>query len=111
MLSVDEARRTLDAALRPLATTWVPLSAALGRVLAEPVVADRDFPPTDRSAMDGFAVRSTDLRSPATLKVVAELPAGADPSGIVVSAGEACRIFTGAVAAHRRSQVRTGQNS
>ena len=97
MLSVDEARRTLDAALRPLATTWVPLSAALGRVLAEPVVADRDFPPTDRSAMDGFAVRSTDLRSPATLKVVAELPAGADPSGIVVSVGEACRVFTGAV--------------
>jgi len=97
MFSVDEATRTLDAALKPLARTVVPLSMALGRVLAESVVADRDFPPTDRSAMDGFAVRSADLRLPSTLKVVAELPAGGDPAGIVVSAGEACRIFTGAV--------------
>jgi len=97
MISFDEAIRLLDTALRPLGRESVALEDALGRVLAEEIVADRDFPPTDRSAMDGFAVRSADLPSPGALKVVGEVRAGADPSGHYVAVGETCRVFTGAV--------------
>ena len=61
------------------------------------IVAVRDFPPNDRSAMEGFAVRSADLPSPGTLRVVGEMQAGAAPDGRHVAAGEACRVFTGAV--------------
>jgi molybdopterin molybdotransferase len=96
MIEVREARERLARALRPGAVETVSLGDALGRVLAQAVVADRDFPPTDRSAMDGFAVRSADLPSPGTLNVTAEVAAGADPSGVVVGSGEACRIYTGA---------------
>jgi len=97
MISVDEAVRLLDAALTPLGRETVALKPALGRVLAADVVADRDFPPTDRSAMDGFAVRSADLPSPGTLRVIGEVRAGAGAADIEVGPGEACRVFTGAV--------------
>jgi len=97
MISVDEAIRRLDGVLRSLPPALVSFEDVYGHVLAEKIVADRDFPPTDRSAMDGFAVRSADLPSPGTLKVVGELQAGADPQGREVAAGEACRVFTGAV--------------
>ena len=61
MITLEQALLRLDRAIVPLGQEVVGLDAALGRVLAEEVCADRDFPPTDRSAMDGFAVRSGDL--------------------------------------------------
>ena len=74
----------------------VSLEISLGRVLAEDVRANRDLPPCDVSAMDGFAVRSADLtRSGATLKVIDDLKAGDRPSR-TISAGECARIMTGA---------------
>ena len=105
MIKIDEARRRFEAQLNPLPAETVSLGDALGRVLAARVSADRDFPPTDRSAMDGFAVRSADLPSPGTLSVVSEVAAGADPTGTVVGAGEACRVFTGAVIPHGADAV------
>jgi molybdopterin molybdotransferase len=97
MISVDDAIALLDRALVSLAPESVPIEDALGRVLSAPIVADRDFPPTDRSAMDGFAVRSVDLKAPGSLEISGELPAGADPSACSVGPGQACRVFTGAV--------------
>jgi molybdopterin molybdotransferase len=47
--------------LRPLATERVPLHNAAGRILAEPITADRDSPAIDVSAMDGYSVRLADL--------------------------------------------------
>jgi molybdopterin molybdotransferase len=89
--------RLLQAAA-PLPPTIVPLHEALGLTLAERVVADRDVPPTDRSAMDGFAVRAADCSAPGcTLGVIGELRAGGDPASIVVGAGEAARVYTGSV--------------
>ncbi|MGJ6980507.1 molybdopterin molybdotransferase MoeA [Aestuariimicrobium soli] len=69
----------------------------LGRVLAEPVAAQVAVPPFDNSAMDGFAVRSSDLVADAatSLRVVGDIPAGAT-SWPRVGAGEAARIMTGA---------------
>jgi molybdopterin molybdotransferase len=98
MLEVHEAlTRLLDAAAT-LPPTIVPLQEALGLTLAERVVADRDVPPTDRSAMDGFAVRAADgLEAGRTLRVIGELRAGQDAASIVVEAGGAVRIFTGSV--------------
>ena len=93
-LTIDEARRrVLDAVAHPLPPEDVPIQQALGRVLAEDVVAERDVPSFANSAMDGFAVRS----GPAgrTLGIVGESRAGA-PANVSVGDGEAVRISTGA---------------
>ena len=73
---------------------------ALGRVLAEPVVAGRRIPPADNSAMDGYALRAADVadarvEAPIELRVAFEVAAGATPLSRV-GPGEAARILTGA---------------
>jgi molybdopterin molybdotransferase len=69
---------------------------ALGSVLAESVVAVRDFPPCNRSSVDGFAVRTVDLENaPVSLQVIGEIPAGAPPI-LPLGPGTCVRIFTGA---------------
>ena len=75
----------------------VPLLQALGRVLAEPVLADRDFPPFPRATRDGYAVRAADLErdEPALLRVVGQVKAG-DSYDLPVASGEAVEIMTGA---------------
>jgi molybdopterin molybdotransferase len=71
-------------------------SLALGRILAESVIADRNYPPFDRSIRDGFAARSSDLVcSGAKLRLIGESRAGV-PFGGGVEAGECVRILTGA---------------
>jgi molybdopterin molybdotransferase len=74
----------------------LPLEAVRGRILAEDVPADRDYPPFHRSTRDGFAVRSKDLLSiPADLDCVGEVAAGrhyTKPVGV----GECVSIMTGA---------------
>lgn len=77
-----------------LSAEHVPIGAARGRVLAEPVAADRDYPAVDRSLRDGFAVRSGDL--PGLLNVCGELRAGEGTEGSPLTAGKATEIMTGA---------------
>jgi len=80
------------------AAEHVPLAKSMGRVLAEAVVANRDQPPFNASAMDGYAVRMDSLRPKAkqiTLHVIGESSAGRGYTG-KVAVGEAVRIFTGA---------------
>jgi molybdenum cofactor synthesis domain-containing protein len=96
MIPVSEAVRIILEQTAPLETERVPIERALGRVLAEDVVADTDLPPFDRAQMDGYAVRSEDLRdAPARLRVVGEAAAGKGWRR-VLRAGEAVRIMTGA---------------
>ncbi len=95
----DALRRIVDGVPRMGAESR-PLLAALGCVLAEDVAARADLPPWDNSAMDGFAVRADDVRgacaqSPAVLRVVDDIAAGAFPSR-AIGPGEAARIMTGA---------------
>jgi len=71
----------------------VPLLDAAGRVLAEDALADRDYPPFDRSTRDGFAVRASDV--PGELLVTAEVRAGESFDG-EVTAGQTVEIMTGA---------------
>ena len=92
-LSIDGARAQVLAAVRPLPSEDVAVEDALGRVLAEDVVAQRDVPSFANSAMDGFAVRS----GPAgrALRIVGESRAGT-PASVAVGDGVAVRISTGA---------------
>jgi molybdopterin molybdotransferase len=97
MISVEEARVRILQALAPTPAETVPLAAAGGRVLAQPVEARLTQPPADVSAMDGYAVRAADAAAAgAELRVVGSAPAG-HPFAGVVGPGEAVRIFTGAV--------------
>jgi molybdopterin molybdotransferase len=102
ILSFEDARRVVEgqaARVGPCGTEAVDLLAAAGRVLAEPVVADRDLPPFPRATRDGYAVRSADLSSlPATLDVIGEIKAGEKLERIPsnVGRGQAAAIMTGA---------------
>ncbi|MEM7021287.1 MAG: gephyrin-like molybdotransferase Glp [Pseudomonadota bacterium] len=95
MLAVEEALERTIAAFSLLPAEWVQLHEALGRVLAEDLVASRDQPPHAISAMDGYAIRAADLASgSATLRLIGAAPAGGSFEGSV-GPGETVRIFTG----------------
>jgi molybdopterin molybdotransferase len=102
VLSFEDARRVVEeqaALVSAGAVESVDLLAAAGRVLAEPVLADRDLPPFPRSTRDGYAVRSTDLSQlPTTLDVIGEIKAGANLEQIPpnVGTGQTVSIMTGA---------------
>jgi molybdopterin molybdotransferase len=96
LLSVDEALGVLLAGARPVAEVEeVPTLEATDRVLARAQVSAMDVPPLDNSAMDGYAVRTADVKAPdARLKVSQRIMAG--EVGKPLEAGTAARIFTGA---------------
>lgn len=100
LLSVVEARERILSHFQPVAAERLPLAECSQRVLAVDVAAAADLPPFDNSSMDGFAVQAADLleaapASPRTLRVVADIPAGSQPT-IVLMPGQAARIMTGA---------------
>ena len=95
MISVEKALARITGAFQPLGAETVGLGEALGRVLAEDLVARVTQPPAAVSAMDGYAVRAQDVaRVPVTLRQVGEAPAGGAHDG-VLGPGETVRIFTG----------------
>ncbi len=103
ILSFEEARRLVEhhaASLRPHGKELVELLDSAGQILAEPILADRHFPPFARAMRDGYAVRAADLSPlPAILHIVGEIKAGAASKDIpVVQAGQAASIMTGAPA-------------
>ncbi len=93
--SAREALEEVLKACAPLASQQVAIADAVGRALAETYVARRTLPPWDNSAMDGWAVRSTEAAAGATLKVGERIFAGQRPTR-ALAAGEAARIMTGA---------------
>ena len=96
MKSLEEARSEVLSSVGILGVERVPIWHAHGRVLAADVVAAENVPPFANSAMDGFAVRGTDVSAAgAILEVVGDLPAGMSPD-IEVGPGEAIKIMTGA---------------
>ena len=96
MIPVEEALGRITSVFKPLSVETVSLGQALGRVLAEDVVARVTQPPAAVSAMDGYAVKAADVAAaPVTLDVVGEVPAGGAHEG-ELAAGQAVRIFTGA---------------
>src|SRR5256712_4394726 len=98
MISVQDGQnRILTQITRSTSPEFLPLGKTLGRVGPEEVRAPSDVPPTDNSAVDGYAVGSADIPATGTrdLRVVADLPAGSVFDG-ALAAGETVRIMTGA---------------
>ena len=101
LTQLQDAQRIVLEATPTLGLEKISILDALGRVLGEDIVADRDNPPWDNSAMDGFAVRWDDIKQehaiqkPVTLTVIEDVAAGKMPSKSV-GAGQAIRIMTGA---------------
>lgn len=96
MIDLKKALKIIANQTGILANEKIPLADAVGRILAEDIVADTDLPPFDRSQMDGFALRSGDsVKAPARLKVVGESSAGRGWHK-TLGPGQAVRIMTGA---------------
>mgnify|MGYP000541807279 CR=1 FL=1 len=100
MLKVEEALNKILSHIEPLGSEKVSILEALGRIITENINAPRDIPPLDNSAMDGYALRSEDIRDASLenrvrLEVIDDLPAGFI-SKKMIKRGQAIRIMTGA---------------
>jgi molybdenum cofactor synthesis domain-containing protein len=96
MISVAEAIQIVRQQTHTLPVEQISLPHALGRVLAQDIVADSDLPPFDRSQMDGYAVRAVDAQAaPVRLRIVGESAAGKGWHN-QLDEGQAVRIMTGA---------------
>jgi molybdopterin molybdotransferase len=100
LLPVEDARERVLSRIQPLAPLQLPLTDAFGCVVAEDVLATHDLPEFASSAMDGFAVRASDVAGatpaqPRELKIVGRALIGHEPEG-TVGAGETMHIATGA---------------
>ena len=96
MKPIAEVRATILATVRPMQSESIWFQEAVGRILAEPVVAPHDVPSFANSAMDGFAVRAGDVSaSGAVLRVLEDVAAG-QVASVAVGQGEAIKIMTGA---------------
>ena len=109
MLSVAEAQQAILANIKRLEPETVSLLEALGRVLAEDVIAATALPSFANSAMDGYAVRAADVigashNRPVRLAVIADIPAG-HPTNVEIISGTAARITTGAMLPHGADAV------
>ena len=94
MIPFDEAFRIIKSFARTLGKEQVDLLNALRRTLAEDILSDISMPPFDKSAMDGFACRKSDLKNP--LQVIEEIQAGSLPTK-TVGENQCARIMTGAM--------------
>jgi len=99
VLSFEDARRVVEehaSQLRPRGKELLELLDSVGRILAEPIPADRNFPPFPRATRDGYALRAVDIAPlPATLQIIGEIKAGANVT-VKLEAGQAAAIMTGA---------------
>ena len=98
LLSCSDALELVALKMASLSTTAmperIPLGAALGRVLAQSITADRDQPPFPRSTRDGFAMRASDTA--VAMRLIGAIRAGEQWTGAPLQPGEAIEIMTGA---------------
>jgi len=99
-IKVDEARKIILEKIKVQGTEKVSISEALGRILSEDIIARRNNPPMDNSAMDGYALKAKDIElatseNPIKLEVIEDLAAGYSPK-MTIQSGQAVRIMTGA---------------
>jgi len=93
---LEEAARVQRSTTGARTSEWAGVLDAAGRVLAEPILADRDQPPFDRATRDGFAVRAEEFSRGIGLRVVGQVRAGGVWTGAAMRAGETLEIMTGA---------------
>ncbi len=95
MITVEEAIKLIDSESRDFGTVSVPLDQSIGRILREPVYADRDFPPYDRVAMDGIAIRYKDYTSGIRKFTIAGMAAAGEPQKQNNTTGQCLEVMTG----------------
>jgi molybdopterin molybdotransferase len=100
MIRVEEALNHILNSISPLDLEKTDILNALGRVIGEDIYSDRNIPPKDNSAMDGYALKSEDTKgasadAPAVVETIEDIPAG-HPSQKTIGPGQAARIMTGA---------------
>lgn len=96
MRTIEEVRARALELIRPTGAEVTDLGSAVGRVLAEGIVARHDVPNFSNSAMDGFAVRGADVAAPGAVLEVLEDVAAGQVATVSVGEGEAIKIMTGA---------------
>lgn len=74
----------------------LPLESAIGRILAQPIIADRDYPPFNRAQMDGYALSSQDFVPERRFRIERTVYAGAEPGSLQAPPAACVRIMTGA---------------
>jgi len=99
-IKVDDARKIILEKIKVQGTEKVSISEALGRILSEDIIARRNNPPMDNSAMDGYALKAKDIElatseNPIKLEIIEDLAAGYSPK-MTIQSGQAVRIMTGA---------------
>ncbi|MCB9474967.1 MAG: molybdopterin molybdotransferase MoeA [Candidatus Delongbacteria bacterium] len=94
--SVQHATQLIHSVRIPPETEWVPWTAAIGRVLAQPIRADRDFPPFDRVAMDGVALQHSRWVAGQRVFPVQGSQAAGQPRGTLASPEACLEVMTGA---------------
>jgi molybdopterin molybdotransferase len=109
LISVDDALAQILSVISPLPTVQLPILEAQGMVLAEEIVAAHPLPSFDNSAMDGYALRSQDIRTASgeaavSLRIVERIAAGHQPRQRL-GPGETARIMTGAPMPHGADAV------
>ncbi len=97
MISVKEAEEILGTSLLPVALETVPLDQSLGRVLAEEIVADRDFPPYHRVTMDGIAIKGSIYEKGKAIYKIEKVVAAGEPQYNIDDQTCCVEIMTGAV--------------
>ncbi|WP_181306351.1 gephyrin-like molybdotransferase Glp [Rufibacter sp. XAAS-G3-1] len=97
MISVAEALQRVLQHKAELAIEEVDLLQSVGRVLAQEVIADRDFPPFDRVTMDGIAINTQDFASGTRSFPVAQIQAAGSPQTSLSQAGHCLEVMTGAM--------------
>lgn len=96
MRPIPEVRAQILSTVRRTPSETVSFQDAVGRILAEPVVAPHDVPSFSNSAMDGFAVRAEDVSSPGAVLEIVEGVAAGQVATVTVGEGETIKIMTGA---------------
>jgi molybdopterin molybdotransferase len=97
LISPTQARKIILKNTPSLPSEICPLNACAGRILREDIVADRPFPPFNRSMMDGYALRLSDSDSKRAFNIVAQAPAGASQKSLGHEPNSCVEIMTGAV--------------
>lgn len=96
MISLQEAQRLVKKQFRSFGKEIVLLDDATGRVLNEPVTADRDYPPFNRATMDGIAINSADWQEGIRMYNLTETVFAGKAAQKTISKGECYKIMTGA---------------
>jgi molybdopterin molybdotransferase len=101
----NEAQDILVNEARSFGTEQVQLAHAFGRVLCEKIVADRDYPPFNRAAMDGYALRYEDVEKGLRSFVIKETIFAGHASTVAIGPGECYKIMTGAATPHHANFI------